>query len=146
MPITPKRGSLFHAETHIGDACEVDLRDRLRHDRHAESRRYHVNDRRYLRCLLSKLGTEPGPLTACDDRIVQAGSDRRSRQPMEISAPAGDPFSCCAFKEDQSPQLAELDLRYTALNFPDTVPVLIPKRPPPPARKTRLQRNGPSLG
>jgi hypothetical protein len=71
-----RRAGRVTFNAYIGDACEVDLRDRLRYDRHAEPRRYHVSHRRYLRRLLAKLGTEPGPLTACDDRIVQAGSDR----------------------------------------------------------------------
>src|SRR5713226_6806417 len=44
----------------VGDACEADLNDRLRYDRHAEPRRHHVNYYRRLRRLLAKLGTEPG--------------------------------------------------------------------------------------
>ena len=77
-----RRAGRLTFKAYLGDAFEVDLRDRSRHDRHAEPRRNrnHVNHRRYLRRLLAKLGTEPGPLAACHDRMMQTGSDRAREQ------------------------------------------------------------------
>jgi hypothetical protein len=59
----------------VGYAFDADLLDRLRHDRHSEPGRHHMDDRHGLRRFLAKLGTEPGPMAARDDGVVQAGSD-----------------------------------------------------------------------
>jgi len=47
----------FNAQ--IDCAFDADLFERLRHDRHAEPRRHHVNILRHLRRLLAKLGLNP---------------------------------------------------------------------------------------